>query len=68
MNEAEREFHPQEQFGRVLNENEFLMFQVLMHSPETIVSLFHRKFIHFLQIHTKFVSKLNEVLDNYYLN
>lgn len=59
MNEAEREFHPQEQFGRVLNENEFLMFQVLMHSPETIVSLYI-----FLQIHTKFVSKLNEVLDN----
>lgn len=47
MNEAEREFHPQEQFGRVLNENDFLMFQVLMHSPETIVSLFYRKFIHF---------------------
>lgn len=47
MNEAEREFHPQEQFGRALNEDEFLMFQVLMHSPETIVSLFHRKIIHF---------------------
>lgn len=43
MNEAEREFHPQEQFGRALNENEFMMFQVLMHSPETVVSLFNRK-------------------------
>lgn len=47
MNEAEREFHPQEQFGRALNEDEFLMFQVLMHSPETIVSLFLRKIINF---------------------
>lgn len=43
MNEAEREFHPQEQFGRVLNENDFVMFQVLMHNPETVVSLLLRK-------------------------
>lgn len=64
MNEGEREFHPQEQFGRAFNENDFLMFQVLMHSPETIVSMFHRKFIIFLQIHTNCISKLNEVLDN----
>ncbi|XP_054282590.1 glycerophosphocholine phosphodiesterase GPCPD1-like isoform X2 [Macrosteles quadrilineatus] len=39
MNEAEREFHPQEQFGRVVKENDFIMFQILMHNPETVAYL-----------------------------
>uniref|UniRef100_A0A1B6ETP9 GP-PDE domain-containing protein n=1 Tax=Cuerna arida TaxID=1464854 RepID=A0A1B6ETP9_9HEMI len=34
MNEAEREFRSQDQFGRAIMDNDFIIFQVLMHNPE----------------------------------
>lgn len=37
MNEAERDFRPQEQFGRIIKENDFVIFQILLHNPETVV-------------------------------
>lgn len=37
MNDLEYKFHPQEQFGRVLHTNEFLMFRTKMPANEHIV-------------------------------
>jgi len=39
MNEAEREFHSQAQFGRVVKDSDFILFQILMHNPETVAYL-----------------------------
>lgn len=38
MNEQEARFKSQEQFGRPYNEDEFLIFNVAVRYPETIVS------------------------------
>lgn len=40
MNDEEARFKSQEQFGRPYNEDEFLIFNVAVRYPETIVS-FH---------------------------
>lgn len=39
MNEAERDFHLQEQFGQPYNNGDFMIFQVQMHNPETVAYL-----------------------------
>lgn len=38
MNDEEVSFKYQEQFGRVYNEDDFLVFNVAVRYPETIVS------------------------------
>ena len=38
MTQGERQFRFQEQFGQVISEGDFVIFQILLDNPQTIVS------------------------------
>lgn len=37
MSQGEREFRMQEQFGRAFEAEDFILFQILVHFPESVV-------------------------------